>query len=192
MVVRALPQPPSMRFSSPGKAPLHHPARERNCPQGSSYNSGIQPLAGRLPPGVSCAALRRSTGARRREASRREERTDPRLGSRGWSALPGSQGWVEGTLRAGSALLAGSGGGWAKPRDGARPQAGRPSEMDAFGGLLQLRSPIFPRRCSHLRDPALNSCHPGMCFFEHRIRGIDEPLFPLVTLPLPSATAHRN
>jgi hypothetical protein len=50
--------------------------------------------------------------------------------------------------------------------------------------------PSAPRRCSHLREPALNSCRSGVCFFEHRVRSIDEPLSRFVTLP--SAPAHRS
>jgi len=48
--------------------------------------------------------------------------------------------WVDETLRAGSALFAGS-RCCAYPRDGSRPQGGRYAQIDAFGGLLQLRSP---------------------------------------------------
>jgi hypothetical protein len=59
------------------------------------------------------------------------------------------------------------------------------------GGCSGSGLPSSPRRCSHLRDPALNSCRPGVCYFEHRIPSIDEPLFHLVTHPLPSATAYR-
>ena len=60
------------------------------------------------------------------------------------------------------------------------------------GGCSSSGLPSSPRRCSHLREPTLNSCRPEVCFFEHRIPSIDEPLFHLVTLPLPSAPAHCN
>jgi hypothetical protein len=49
---------------------------------------------------------------------------------------------VEETLRAGSALFAGS--GVARSRATARgPKGGRYAQIDAFGGLLRLRSPIL-------------------------------------------------
>ena len=83
--------------------------------------------------------------------------------------------------------------GVARSRATARGPKGAATRRSVLSGDCSSSGlPSSSRRCSHLRDPALNSCRPGVCFFEHRIRSIDEPLFHLVTLPLPSAPAHHN